>query len=459
MTRIFSLSLTATLLATSSLLAQEWHLAQPAGSPQARRFHTLAQIGTSTYLFGGTDERNGLVFGDTWRYERRQWTPVIGAGGPSPRSRFAACVDPQHGLLLFGGADAQGNPLADTWRFDGTSWTSEDALPGAEPTPRIGAAMAFDAARGVAVLFGGHGGDPSASLGDTLEFAGGQWVARSTANAPSPRHGHAMTHDSARGVSILYGGLVGSSPSNETWEWDGTVWRRAVTATTPPGMVFPAMTFFAAHGLAVLTGGSGAAGAPVATFVFDGTDWSAGPAAPTALFGRQGHALAYDGAREHVVLFGGASIGFGGAIARGDTWQLGTAATFEVFGSGCDAGAGELVLDAANGALPLLGGDFAVQVAPAAPLTLFAIGLDRTQFGGRSLPVELSPFGMPGCSLFVALDAVQPALVTGGVARGAVALPLDTRLLALPLFVQALSLDPATGAGATSNAGSAVLGS
>src|SRR5262245_52136863 len=70
--------------------------------------------------------------------------------------------------------------------------------------PRSGSAMAYDSARGVTVLFGGALGF-SPPYGDTWEWDGNTWIQRAT-QGPSPRWYAAMAYDSARGVTVLFGG-------------------------------------------------------------------------------------------------------------------------------------------------------------------------------------------------------------------------------------------------------------
>src|SRR5262245_22395743 len=79
------------------------------------------------------------------------------------------------------------------------------------PSPRYGTAMAYDSARGVSVLFGGYTG--TQTLDDTWEWDGNSWTFR-TNSGPSASWGHAMVYDSARAVTVLFA-------EGETWEWDG----------------------------------------------------------------------------------------------------------------------------------------------------------------------------------------------------------------------------------------------
>jgi hypothetical protein len=74
--------------------------------------------------------------------------------------------------------------------------------------------MAYDGARGVAVLFGGYDGEYD---GETWEWDGQRWTLRAE-TGPSPRVYHAMAYDSARGTSVLFGGYDGAY-HGEVWEY------------------------------------------------------------------------------------------------------------------------------------------------------------------------------------------------------------------------------------------------
>lgn len=96
--------------------------------------------------------------------------------------------------------------------------------------------MAFDAARGVSVMFGGS---ISFRLDDTYEYGGGEWALRAN-TGPSPRQRHAMAFDSARGTTVLFGGLDDSGSLGDRWAWVGDDWSLVATegpassrATTP----------------------------------------------------------------------------------------------------------------------------------------------------------------------------------------------------------------------------------
>jgi hypothetical protein len=110
-------------------------------------------------LFGGATMTTG--YGDTWQWNGTAWD-LLSTNSPAARSQ-AVMVDDlaRQELVLFGGTNE-----SSTWAWDGTTW-SQLAVPLA-PEWRVTAAIAYDAARGRAVMFGGRGA--SGGLGDTWTF-------------------------------------------------------------------------------------------------------------------------------------------------------------------------------------------------------------------------------------------------------------------------------------------------
>src|SRR5262245_58295077 len=84
-------------------------------------------------------------------------------------------------------------------------------------------ALAYDAARGATVLFGGAGFGGAANFGDTWEWNGIAWMLRAT-SGPTARSAHAMAYDAARGVTVLFGGNANGFIADDTWEWNGNTW-------------------------------------------------------------------------------------------------------------------------------------------------------------------------------------------------------------------------------------------
>ena len=177
--------------------------------------------------------------------------------------------------------------------------------------------LAYDSARGVTVLFGGNGGT-SGMLNDTWEWDGTDWTRRVPANNPTPRESGHLAYDSARGVTVLFGGYDGSSRFNDTWEWDGTNWTLRSPAHKPSKRSGHDLAYDSARGVTVLFGGyTSGVGHLNDTWEWDGTDWTLRSPVhkPT---GRWNTALAYDSARGVAVLFGG-NDGYNNRLD--DTWE------------------------------------------------------------------------------------------------------------------------------------------
>ena len=176
-----------------------------------------------------------------------------------------------------------------------------------------------------------------------------QWVLRDT-NGPPARFGHAMAYDSARGVTVMYGGgqavpNVGYVGFGEVWEWSGAQWRQRTTynssnawhqdgngywvpnyGDTPAGRLQHAMAYDSRRGRVVMFGGRSASPGGGDFFFGDTWEWDGlrwqfratnGPVA------RISHTMAYDESRGVTVMFGGFSPGDFGNVWEWDgvSWK------------------------------------------------------------------------------------------------------------------------------------------
>ena len=292
----------------------------PAGLA-ARDDFTMATAGSSIYLLGGSDDLVSYM-DDLWRFDGG-WTQVSRTT-PSGRAGTAMAFDGTH-VVLFGGREPNttGSYRNDTWTYDGATWALGTPAPAAL-TPRAGHGMAYDAALGAVVLFGGDDGG-AGFRNDTWHYAASTWVA----GAPppvglTPRRDLAMAYDAApgRGVVVMFGGEAnGGALLGDVWEYDGASW---VAGAPPPVGLTPrrdlAMAYDATTGrrLAVLFGGEDATGPRNDTWEYDGTTWTAGPPAPAGLLPRAAAGMDYDAATQTVMLFGGWNTA---ATWYGDHWQ------------------------------------------------------------------------------------------------------------------------------------------
>jgi hypothetical protein len=134
------------------------------------------------------------------------------------------------------------------------NWTRQD--PAASPPGRDQAAMAYDAATGTVVLFGGCCNKLDGDLNGTWTWDGTTWAKQHPATSPPGRFGAAMAYDAATSTAVLFGG----KGTADTWTWDGTTWTQQAPAASPPARYQAAMAYDSATGTAVLFGGKGHGG-------------------------------------------------------------------------------------------------------------------------------------------------------------------------------------------------------
>ena len=177
--------------------------------------------------------------------------------------------------------------------------------------------MSWDPVRQRVLLFGGENGG---HRGDTWEYdsSTSTWTQRAT-TGPAARSYSCMVFDTARSVTVLFGGYISGTQQGDTWEWDGTTWTRRFPTTSPSARWFYGCWFDQVRGKVNIFGGSTVAGTVIGdVWEYDGTTWSqrtlsGGPASSQ-------HSVAYDPTRQRMVLFGG----YNPMIPNVGTWELGT---------------------------------------------------------------------------------------------------------------------------------------
>ncbi len=306
----------------------DWTQVVTSHSPPARRGHALAFDAARgrLVLFGGQDA-GGIDLNDTWEFDGTDWQQISTATSPTPRLWHSMTYDPNFGgVVMFGGAIGNNinAPTADTWLYDGSTWVQLFA--NAPWFNRFWAAAAYDSTRGETVMFGGSntalaGGGQV--LSDTWKLqatttSNPDWGQATSSSAPSPRTFSQMDYDSIRAVSVLFGGSSNAGPGNlaDTWTWNGSGWNRMAPTTSPPALAAGMMAYDSARGVSVLFGGSSNAGASSATWEWDGTNWTLKTPAtspPPLVWG----AMTYDSARGQVLLFGGDA---NGGVLLNQTW-------------------------------------------------------------------------------------------------------------------------------------------
>ena len=212
--------------------------------------------------------------------------------------------------------------VSDSWRLASRS----------EPIRHDSPQLIYDAARGVLVLFGGLicQGASCFPVNDTWTFDGTSWKQQHPATSPPARYYASIAYDEARQVVVVFGGLNCDNPEctavNDTWTWDGTTWTEQHPALSPPARYSQAMAYDAKHQQVVLFSGcleSCPAMAPD-TWTWDGSNWTL-QQPMNAPLERAGASLSFDSVRGMTVLFGGATpasttVPNEGIADYNDTW-------------------------------------------------------------------------------------------------------------------------------------------
>ena len=276
------------------------------------------------------------------------WVQLSPATSPPARASYAMAYDAAHGqIVLFGGISFNGF-LSDTWVWDGATWTQKS--PATSPPDRVYSSMAYDAAHGQIVLFGGR--NDGGNLSDTWVWDGTNWTQKSPATIPRERYGAAMAYDAAHGQIVLFGGENEGGNLSDTWVWDGSNWTQEAPATSPNGRYTATMTYDAAHGQIVLFGGADSSEFLNDTWLWNGSNWTL-QSPGTSPGARFVSAMAYDASIGQTVLFGGNVSGY-----VNDTWLWdGTNWTEDFPATSPPArGLAAMAYDAASGQMVLFGG-------------------------------------------------------------------------------------------------------
>lgn len=258
------------------------------------------------------DGRGAVVEGAAgdWRLHRFEEIPARPAG-------TAMAYDSARGRLLLHGGRAFAGTRHDTWSWDGVNWSELHALDpegDGDPTWAGESLMAYDSRSDAALLLDGV----------TLwEWRGSSWrllATRDPGDAVGARSpDSAMAFDRGRARLVQVQCVPAQNDLLEVWEWDGERWERmeaaaAPGASQPVGRTRHALVYDDARQRVLMFGGEGPDGPLGDLWAWDGETWeerqSQDPEADGEPRPRRDHALAYDPARDRVVLFGGGSADF-----------------------------------------------------------------------------------------------------------------------------------------------------
>lgn len=326
----------------------QWTTLQPAvrPSPRSRPMMARDRARNRVVLYGGELTLAPLL-ADTWEFDGANWSQVL-SSGPSARKSSLAYDAARQRVVMAGGVGGNGVPLQDVFEWSGGQWLASGSLPRAmpvhacsdattvvvgtqegelwrrsgtawialhtKPLPQVyGAAKALDPVTGGVVL-------RESQLGGRTWTWNGSWQVHAAAG-PSARYGAAMA-PYAGGMLLFGGGDTSMLPLvaiyDETWHWNGSSWSQLLLSNAPSHRTGHSMV--AVGNTVLLFGGATVTGVVNDTWRFQGGSWT--QLQPTRSPGpRRDASMAYDAARQRVVLHGGL---VGGSIAPqpiGETWE------------------------------------------------------------------------------------------------------------------------------------------
>ncbi len=212
----------------------------------------------------------------------------------------------QHSIVLFGGLPLPSRMTNDTWVWNGRAWSQ---LHPASSPPALQGSMVYDAASQQVILLLSQVQSGGIVANEQWAWDGTTWHQLHPSTLPEVI-GASMVYDAARQQIVLFGGGVPNGHlvtyMNATWTWDGATWQQRQPAMAPQPRAGAAMAYDSARQQVVLYGGTGPTGAFTDTWVWDGTTWQQQHPAlmPPA---RQQTQMVYDDATRQTTLFSGIS--------------------------------------------------------------------------------------------------------------------------------------------------------
>ena len=235
-----------------------------------------------------------------------RWAANLADPSPGARAGAAAAFDAARGVVVLFGGSADGS----TWEYDGHAWHSYAI--GAAPQARRGHGMVWDRDRGHVVLYGGESWSGGTPLGDQWEYdtTRHQWSPRRLLITPGARSDFGLARDDQQRALVLFGGRVGDRILGDTWILRNGSWRPVPSPLAPSARYSPGMTWDARRQVTVLAGGRGP------SFIgdvlddlweFDGAAWQ--PVDYRGDFPPAGNGvMVYDPVRRETAFFGGRAL-------------------------------------------------------------------------------------------------------------------------------------------------------
>jgi hypothetical protein len=157
--------------------------------------------------------------------------------------------------VLFGGYEAYIPPahdLNDTWTYKAGVWT--EIYPRQSPPALDSGSLTMDPLTGCDILFGGA---ITYAVNETWVYCHGEWTNESAIPSPSPRFGPATATDYQCDCVVLFSGVTATTGTNDTWMYKAGEWTKLTLPNSPEVRYYASMSWDSAMGRVILYGGAG----------------------------------------------------------------------------------------------------------------------------------------------------------------------------------------------------------
>jgi hypothetical protein len=257
----------------------------------------------AVYLYGGAIG-SAIPNGTMWKYLDGEWSTVCNPCAPGPRYQQALVYDSRRDrFVLFGGLDGTLTApvlLGDTWIYTDAGWSELTTT--SSPPPGFGHHAAYDPVRDAVVLVGGT--DNDVLYDEVWELVADDWQ-QSAESFPFGIGGFGQSafFDSVRGEIGFFGGRSAGSVIDALWYFDGTRWAQTCSACSGRARDFAAATFDPTLRHVVIVGGYD--GAEIGGTTHLDATGSVALVDRLVPSPRDSMGIAYDSARDVIVVFGG----------------------------------------------------------------------------------------------------------------------------------------------------------
>jgi hypothetical protein len=274
-----------------------------------------------TVLLYGGQNTGGAVSAAMWELTANGWQQLCATCMPGARygAGFAYYPDRDR-VLLVGGYDGT-SYHADMWQWDGTTWTQLTPA-GAPPAGEFGH-LVYDPSRKVMVLIGQAPG--TVSNASIFEYDGTTWSNPAPTGGPSTARGwgnEASYDPNTGGIDVLTDNGSMASLFDELWSWNGATWTKICSGCSGRTRNAASIAFDPSLDLVwMFSGYAGGIQLPGSWQLVSNRWTQVDMYLPPE---RDSAGVAYDRARDVIVLYGGnghsCNGGAGGNCA--ETWEL-----------------------------------------------------------------------------------------------------------------------------------------